>query len=193
MRAAFTPIGSASTITQIVAQQLSRYNYTFPTPSNVSTFSFFFRNLWLILVQSDPFRAAPNRSKPYRNLYIITAIRELFFTGGFSSFAQRHHSRFPTFQGSNGGMAREVPVPMVALVATAVSVVFLLSSLCTNMKYQLYAAIREWRTGRHQPAEFSANTYLDVYNGHVQTFRYISENQNGRFHLMMSDIYARAM
>ena len=59
------------------------------------------------------------------------------------------------------------------------------------MIYQLYAAIHEWQTGSHHSTEFSTNTYLDVYNGHVQTFNYISQNRNGSFHRMMADIYMR--
>ena len=60
------------------------------------------------------------------------------------------------------------------------------------MMYQLYAAIHEWHTGSHNPAEFSMNAYLDVYNGHIQTLNYISQNRNGAFHRMMADIYQRA-
>jgi hypothetical protein len=37
------------------------------------------------------------------------------------SFAHRFRSRFPVHQGSDGVVLREVPVAMVALVATAVS------------------------------------------------------------------------
>jgi hypothetical protein len=48
-------------------------------------------------------------------------IRDLCFAG---PFAERYRSRFPTFQGADGKVAREVPVAMVALVATAVSVDF---------------------------------------------------------------------
>ena len=59
------------------------------------------------------------------------------------------------------------------------------------MMYQLYAAIQEWQTGSHQLAEFSANRYLDVYNGHMQTFNHISVNRNNAFHIMMADIYRR--
>ena len=60
------------------------------------------------------------------------------------------------------------------------------------MKNQLYAAIYEWRTGFHHPAEFSANSYLDVYVGHIQTMDHIFKNRNGSFHRMMADIYAQA-
>ena len=42
--------------------------------------------------------------------------------GGKSAFAIRYHSQFPVHQGNDGVVLREVPAPMVALVATAVSV-----------------------------------------------------------------------
>ena len=64
--------------------------------------------------------------------------------------------------------------------------------LWTNIEYQLYAALYEWRTGYHQSSEFSANAYLDVYNGHVHTFNHIFENRNGAFHKMMAFIHMRA-
>ena len=40
-----------------------------------------------------------------------------------------------------------------------------------------------------KPAEFSANRYLDVYNGHMQTFNHISANRNHAFHTTMADIF----
>jgi hypothetical protein len=70
---------------------------------------------------------------------------------------------------------REVPIAMVALVATA-----------------LYAAIQEWRTGVQRSVEFSTNAYLDVYNGHVNTFNHIRLNREESFHTMMTDIYRQA-
>ncbi|KAI9430135.1 hypothetical protein BJY52DRAFT_1232478, partial [Lactarius psammicola] len=69
----------------------------------------------------------------------------------------------------------EVPVSMVALVATA-----------------LYVTIYEWCTGEQQVTEFSANAYLDVYHGNVNTLTHIRENREGAFHLMMADIYRQA-
>ena len=58
--------------------------------------------------------------------------------------------------------------------------------------YKLYVALYEWRTGKQQVMEFSANAYLDVYNGHVNTLKHIQEHRAGAFHLMMVDIYAKA-
>jgi hypothetical protein len=60
------------------------------------------------------------RSRPYRNNRIISVIRDLFFAGGSMSFASQFSDRFPVHQGLDGLVRREVPVSMVALVATAV-------------------------------------------------------------------------
>lgn len=60
------------------------------------------------------------------------------------------------------------------------------------LMYKLYAAIYEWSTGEQQIQEFSANAYLDVYNGHVNTLKHIREHREGAFHLMMADIYVQA-
>ena len=40
--------------------------------------------------------------------------------------------------------------------------------------------------------EFSANAYLDVYLGHVNTLNHIAELQEGAYHIMMADIYTQA-
>jgi hypothetical protein len=57
---------------------------------------------------------------------------------------------------------------------------------------QLYAAIQEWRTGSQKTIEFSTSSYLDVYNGHVNTFNHIRDNREESFHTMMTDIYRQA-
>ena len=60
------------------------------------------------------------------------------------------------------------------------------------MCLQLYAAIQEWRTGVQKKAEFSTNAYIDVYNGHINTFQHIRVNREEAFHTMMADIYQQA-
>jgi len=62
--------------------------------------------------------------RPYRNAHIILVIRDLYFAGGISSFAYRFKSLFPTHTSNDGKVTRQVPVAMVALVATAVSPLF---------------------------------------------------------------------
>ncbi|KAH8995562.1 hypothetical protein EDB86DRAFT_2829470 [Lactarius hatsudake] len=148
-------IGSANGIAQVVRQQLSAFNYTFPTKK------------FLVGV--------PQRTHPYRNECIIAVIRELFFTGGKKSFASHFDHLFPVHQRLDGTSSREVPVPMVALVATA-----------------MYATLNEWRTGKLQVLEFSANTYLDVYRCNTMSFNYILSHRPNAYHVMMADIYAQA-
>ena len=59
------------------------------------------------------------RSRPYRNGHIITVIRDLFFSGGATSFAARYDTLF--IKNNDDGVAtHEVPIPLVSLVATAV-------------------------------------------------------------------------
>jgi hypothetical protein len=46
--------------------------------------------------------------------------------------------------------------------------------------------------GHHQPKGFSTNTFMDVYQGHVDMFNRIQEHRNSAFQLMMGDLYAQA-
>ncbi|KAH9011111.1 hypothetical protein EDB83DRAFT_2530442 [Lactarius deliciosus] len=113
--------------------------------------------------------------RPYQNDCIISIIWDLYFTSGSSSLATHFEDQFPTHQGPDGDSNQEVPISMVALVATV-----------------LYATLYEWHNGEQQVTEFSANTYLDVYLGHVNTLNHICVNQEGVYHLMMMDIFAQA-
>jgi hypothetical protein len=70
--------------------------------------------------------------------------------------------------------------------------VFVWLCMALTLIYKLYATLYEWSTGEQQVAEFSANAYLDVYNGHVNTLKHIRDKRVGGFHLMMADIYAQA-
>ena len=48
-------------------------------------------------------------------------IRDMFFMGGTNAYVHRFINLFEQYRGDDGVIRREVPVPMVALVATAVS------------------------------------------------------------------------
>jgi hypothetical protein len=61
------------------------------------------------------------RSRPYRNDRLIAVIRDMYFSGGAMSFARKFRYLFPTYENREGQVSYEVPIPMVALVATAVS------------------------------------------------------------------------
>jgi Domain of unknown function (DUF6532) len=59
------------------------------------------------------------RSKPYRNDRIISVIRDMYFSGGRLSFATRYNYLFQSTEDDNTTVSK-VPIPMVALAATAV-------------------------------------------------------------------------
>ena len=68
-----------------------------------------------------------------------------------------------------------------------------LATHSVHSKYKLYTALYKWCTGEQQSTEFSANAYLDVYLGHVNTLKkHIWDRHAGAFHLMMADIYKQA-
>jgi len=72
--------------------------------------------------QADPLRGLVRRTQPYRNDWIIRAIRGLFFSGGTTSFAARHDNRFIRHH-ADSSITRHVPMVMVSLVATGVRIV----------------------------------------------------------------------
>jgi hypothetical protein len=162
-------IGTVSGIADSSIKQTSDYYYTYPVASNGL--------LW--------------HSKPYRNPRIVKVIQEVFFSG-VDAFATHFDHLFLTHLGPDGEMRRELPVPMVALMATAVSCSIIYSISTVLNMVQLYATLHEWRSGMHQAAKFSANTYMDVYKGHVGTFNSIKRAHESSFHVMMADLYTQA-
>lgn len=131
------------------------------------------------------------RTKLYRNERIVTVMRNSFFVGGTLAYAHRYYHKFPKFRGNDGVLVCEVPAPMLALVATAVSATHQ-HKHHTDLKAQLYAAIHEWRAGVHQATEFSTDAYVDAYNGHIGTLNHIKESRPGAFHTMMAHLYTLA-
>jgi hypothetical protein len=64
--------------------------------------------------------------------------------------------------------------------------------LISNINPQLYAAIQEWRKGTQEVVEFSMNAYLDVYQGHVETFNFIKGRRVDTYNTILGDIYSQA-
>ncbi|KAF8271653.1 hypothetical protein EI94DRAFT_1698052 [Lactarius quietus] len=110
-----TAMVSPTVIAAFITDQLSNYNYTFlKVPKGIGH-----GNLVM-------------RSKPYRNEHLIQIIREEYFTSPSTGKITLKMMATTVYK---------VPIPIVALVATAML-------LC------LY----KWHTGNEQQAEFSANT-----------------------------------
>ena len=60
------------------------------------------------------------RTRPYRNDHLTTVIRDLYFSGGATSFATRFDRLFIQHN-ANSPVTHEIPGPILCLVATAVS------------------------------------------------------------------------
>ncbi|KAN0137999.1 hypothetical protein V8E53_004170 [Lactarius tabidus] len=58
---------------------------------------------------------------------------------------------------------------------------------------ELFATLYEWCSGEQVVTEFSANLYLDVYLGHVNTLKVIQDKSGNAFCSMMADIYSHAV
>ncbi|KAN0130461.1 hypothetical protein V8E53_011724, partial [Lactarius tabidus] len=143
-------------IADLIEKQLNdNYNYIFPRRS----------------ATGHILSAPPHRGQPYCSTVIISVLCDLFFTGPVP-FVTQHQDLFPLSCGTKGATYREVPKPMVALIATG-----------------YYAALKEWSTGEHKHHDFTANTYLDVYKGHIQSLSQIESLKTGSYHRMMANIY----
>ncbi|KAH9019952.1 hypothetical protein EDB84DRAFT_1275575, partial [Lactarius hengduanensis] len=55
-----------------------------------------------------------------------------------------------------------------------------------------YATLSEWRTGKRKQQDFTANTFQDAYNSHINSLVDIEKNRNIFYHNMMAEIYQLA-
>jgi hypothetical protein len=74
------------------------------------------------------------RTRPYRNDRLTTVIRDLYFSGGATSFATRFDRLFIRRNG-NSPVTREIPGAMLCLVATAVRYRVLVVSSTLNQGF----------------------------------------------------------
>jgi hypothetical protein len=113
-------IGSVPRIVEIVENQLADYRYTFPMALHVSYVHLDVCEL--NFCQNVHPNGVPMRTWPYWNPWIIEVIRDLYFAGGGHTFINHFGNQFPTFQDDDGVVVCEVPMAMVTLVATVVSI-----------------------------------------------------------------------
>ena len=111
-------IGEPTAIANYVTIQLQEYRYTCPSAQNVS---YPFNPKFCLTLYNQPRNPGlVKRTLAYRNDWIIMALHKSFFSGGSTSFAMRFDRLF-TSQDGISSVRRQVPLPMVSLVATAVS------------------------------------------------------------------------
>ncbi|KAL0957719.1 hypothetical protein HGRIS_001499 [Hohenbuehelia grisea] len=88
-----------------------------------------------------------------------------------SSLAQKHAKHFSSvFEEAPRNHELELPIPIVALAATAV-----------------HCALQEWKDGAFVKLPFYGNTYQDVYEHHVRVLEDILIERS-KYHRLMSDI-----
>lgn len=114
--------------------------------------------------------ASPIGKKPYQGDLLIFLIYEAVFSGA-KSIGIKFIERFAELA-NNKGNRPECPIPLLALVATAV-----------------YAALF-WKTlGSPGKFNFTGNQFSKTYVFHVKFLEDLKRDAPGRFHCMMADIY----
>ncbi|KAF8889245.1 hypothetical protein BD779DRAFT_1671819 [Infundibulicybe gibba] len=112
-------------------------------------------------------------SRPYEHPTILAVLEQVYFTG-LSSIGARLVNKFKSSR-KDRPEEKEVPVAMLALVATGV-----------------YAAIKEWETGKRIKSDFGGKVFEATYQRHVEFLGIIMEKGPNKFHAMMHRIYLRA-
>ena len=111
-------MGPALEIAHMVLKQLSSYNYTFPSDPHVHlTWGL----SYLLTLSQGQGAGLVRHSQLCHNNQIITVIYDLYFSGFPTTFAEKFKDHFLLHQGDDAKAHCEVPILMVALVATKVS------------------------------------------------------------------------
>ncbi|KAF8878335.1 hypothetical protein BD779DRAFT_1676926 [Infundibulicybe gibba] len=110
--------------------------------------------------------------RPYEHPVILTVLEQCFFTGP-SSIGARLINKFKSSR-KDRPEEKEVPIPMLALIATGV-----------------YAATKEWETGSRIKTEFGGKLFEMTYQRHVEFLDTILAEKPNAFHAMMHRIYLR--
>ncbi|KAF8871663.1 hypothetical protein BD779DRAFT_1478033 [Infundibulicybe gibba] len=114
------------------------------------------------------------KKKPYCHDAII-AVLQCFFEDP-ASFGQRNLNSFESSIPNDPAYAQpEIPIPMLALVAT-----------------MIYAELLCWSQGERAKSKFNADSHCDTYHHHVRVLKAIFEQNKLGFHRMMSDLFKMA-
>ncbi|TFK46177.1 hypothetical protein OE88DRAFT_1648740 [Heliocybe sulcata] len=127
--------------------------------------------------------------EPYKHPTILAIMQALYFSGS-GALGVQHVDRFASSLATDPDA--EVPISMVALVATAVRSLLLCHYLKADAFVKIHNSLMEWQTGTRSPREFSALNCGDVYRTHVGILEKIKSNKPVFFHRMMSDLYRDA-
>ncbi|KAG1733540.1 hypothetical protein EDB19DRAFT_2041212 [Suillus lakei] len=118
-------------------------------------------------------KASPIGKKPYQGELLIFLIYQQLFHSS-RSVAIKFVEHFIEIA-NNKGQPPEVPIPLLALVATAV-----------------YAALLWKSQGSPSKFNFTGNLFSETYNYHVRFLEKLKKDAPAKFHCMMADIYEAA-
>ncbi|KAG1759122.1 hypothetical protein EDD22DRAFT_849484 [Suillus occidentalis] len=113
---------------------------------------------------------SPNQQKPYQMQPVFLILHEVFFKQ-LKSIGVQFSQRFCDIAKNKGGRP-EIPIPMLAIVFTAIR-----------------ATLLAKRNKSSDDFKFTGNQFLDIYNHHVSLLGSIKKKAPIKFHKMMSDIY----
>ncbi|KAG1825463.1 uncharacterized protein BJ212DRAFT_1474855 [Suillus subaureus] len=117
--------------------------------------------------------ATPIRNKPYQGELLIYLICNQLFLSS-KAVGVKFAAHFVEIA-KNKAQHPEIPISLLALVATAVYSALLWKSLGSLGKFN-----------------FSGNQFSETYNYHVKSLEQLKENAPGKFHRMIADIYEAA-
>lgn len=129
-------------------------------------------------------------SKPYLNEAIIAAISTQFLSRS-ADLVQDYAEHFkPSTKDSD---EPEIPDRMLAFASTGVFTYLLGDSYVLILSLtQIYAALHEWYSGNRVQADFSSNTFADVYKAHLQFLGEIQRQKPKAYRFMKATVFMRA-
>jgi hypothetical protein len=137
------------------------------------------------------------RNAPYEHSLLIDIIKTKFFSHS-ESVGVRSRSSFITSLPDKAPMYQEpeVPIPMVALASTAVSLHYSLKSPANNFN-KTFACIDEFLTHSRSKSDeavsdFSTSIFLDCYRRHIGYLDNYKSKHPIPFHVTMGKLYAKA-
>ncbi|KAG1831488.1 hypothetical protein EV424DRAFT_1342864 [Suillus variegatus] len=117
--------------------------------------------------------ATPIRNKPYQGELLVLLISNQLFHSS-RAIGMKFTSHFVEIA-KNKLKHPKIPIPFLALVATAVYSALLWKSLGSPGKFN-----------------FSGNQFSEVYSYHIKSLEQLKHNAPRKFHYMMADIYEAA-
>ncbi|KAG2029602.1 hypothetical protein BDR03DRAFT_987647 [Suillus americanus] len=118
--------------------------------------------------------ATPIRNRPYQGELLVLLISNQLFHSS-RAVGVKFASHFVEIA-KNKSKCPKIPIPFLALVATAV----------------VYSTLLWKSLGSPGKFNFSGNQFSEVYSYHIKSLKQLKHNAPGKFHYMMANIYEAA-